>query len=125
MKTCTKCFVDKDESEFYKHRPPHTGIFKRCIECCKKYKSRDASMRWTAKNIYGISLEEYRERKAQVTQCPICLRDDVDLHLDHNKDTGKIRAFLCRSCNMGLGLFHHDADRLHRAAVYITHHDGV
>ncbi len=39
--------------------------------------------------------------------------------LDHNHDSGQIRGALCRSCNLGLGLFNDDSNRLRDAAAYL------
>jgi len=44
------------------------------------------------------------------------------LSADHDRSSGKIRALLCRSCNLALGYFHHDAELLRRAADYLERH---
>ena len=45
-------------------------------------------------------------------------------HIDHDHETGKVRALLCGTCNLGLGTFGHSPERLRRAADYIEHHNG-
>ena len=54
---------------------------------------------------YGITKQEYDALKiAHDKQCYIC--GDTDrIGLDHNHKTGKIRKFLCRRCNMLVGLY--------------------
>jgi hypothetical protein len=42
------------------------------------------------------------------------------LHLDHCHQTGLLRGFLCRSCNVALGLVKEDAGRLFSLACWIT-----
>lgn len=40
--------------------------------------------------------------------------------IDHEHDTGEIRALLCIECNSGLGFFKERADLLERATLYIA-----
>lgn len=49
--------------------------------------------------------------------CVIC--GDEDVVLDHCHVSGKIRGALCQRCNMGLGQFQDDPNRLRAAALYI------
>lgn len=53
-------------------------------------------------------------------KCELCGGVSVrELHMDHNHLTGKIRGFLCHSCNLGLGLFKDNVDVLTRAIIWI------
>ena len=56
--------------------------------------------------------------------CPICLRPTARKHFvsDHCHETGLGRAWICRSCNAGLGMFKDDACALERAVAYLLHH---
>jgi recombination endonuclease VII len=54
--------------------------------------------------------------------CAICgraPRPGKHLHVDHDHDTGRVRGLLCFSCNVGVGNFHHDTERIARAAEYL------
>jgi hypothetical protein len=49
--------------------------------------------------------------------CPLCGRGPT--HLDHDHATGRIRGWLCRSCNLALGLMAEDPVLLRRLADWI------
>lgn len=57
-------------------------------------------------------------------ECPICHRglDELDhgLVVDHDHETGKVRALLCGNCNTALGLLGDDVARIERAATYVS-----
>lgn len=75
---------------------------------------------------YGITLEEYEKKLlAQNGQCQICQRPipiGRNSHLDHDHLTGKLRDFLCRDCNFGLGRFKDQPELLRKAAEYLEMH---
>jgi len=56
---------------------------------------------------YGITLNELKQMyKNQNGVCEICKRgfkNTRDLVIDHDHETGKTRAILCRSCNSTVG----------------------
>lgn len=62
------------------------------------------------------------DKFTQSTHCPICQRPIEEigtLHLDHCHKSGKFRGFVCGKCNIGLGHFQDDPDRLIAAANYL------
>lgn len=77
----------------------------------KKYylKSKDRFKKnarsWHLKKKYGITVEQYDEiLKSQYGSCAICDRIfDINLAVDHNHETGKIRGLLCFVCNVTVG----------------------
>lgn len=95
-------------------RPHHAkGLCKRCYGPTR---DRRAGL---LRQLYGLSRAEFEELvAAQEGRCAICHREAL-LVVDHDHDTGAIRALLCNSCNRALGLFGDDEDRLADAIVYL------
>lgn len=50
----------------------------------------------------------------------ICKKYADPLCLDHDHETGRLRGWLCRQCNTGLGYFKDSVDFLHSAISYLT-----
>lgn len=77
--------------------------------------------RW---RLYGMSDDDYMAfYDAQNGRCRACLvafDDDVyGMCVDHDHSTGIVRGLLCSPCNVGLGMFGDDPERLERAARYL------
>lgn len=76
---------------------------------------------------YGLTPEDIAQMRAdQLDLCAICNGEHIGpgnrLHIDHDHETGKVRALLCARCDTLLGLAHHDATRLRSAADYLDKH---
>ena len=52
--------------------------------------------------------------------CPICNGTSPKWYLDHSWETGEFRAWLCNSCNIGLGQFRDNIDLLNKAIAYLN-----
>lgn len=73
---------------------------------------------------YGITPDEYRAiLEIQGGGCDICGRTTARgrgrFHIDHCHETNTVRGILCSDCNLGLGKFEDDPERLEHAAVYL------
>jgi len=69
---------------------------------------------------YGLTLQDYRAiLERQGNACGICKAPAKPLCIDHCHATGKVRGFLCRECNLGLGNYRDDPARMRAAAVYL------
>lgn len=70
---------------------------------------------------YRIKIEEYeRKKNEQDGRCAICGEvPEKPLHYDHDHGTGAFRGFLCGPCNIGLGCFCDNVQRLERAIAYL------
>jgi hypothetical protein len=75
------------------------------------------------KTKFGISLEFYEEMVGlRGGRCDICGHKSNgrgSLHVDHDHISGKVRGLLCSSCNLALGLFQDEPDRLLAAEKYL------
>lgn len=87
-----------------------------------KYNSRNCKL----KKKFGLSFEDYQEMHLmQEGLCAICKRPsqtEALLAVDHDHITGKVRALLCASCNMGIGQFDENVERMEAAIAYIKEH---
>lgn len=69
---------------------------------------------------YGLTPEQYAEMYvAQDGCCAICGLWQEVLVVDHDHETNRVRGLLCDGCNLGLGKFGDDPDRLETAATYL------
>ena len=80
---------------------------------------------------YGITIEEYKAMiVAQDNKCAICFLPETkiwrgkqtELCLDHCHKNGGLRQLLCFQCNLGLGAFKDDPQRLQSAITYLKKH---
>lgn len=60
----------------------------------------------------------------EIWECPICKKRTIPgltskVVLDHDHETGKPRAWICDSCNTGLGRFQDNIDILENAIEYL------
>jgi hypothetical protein len=67
----------------------------------------------------------WNEQKGMCAICTDKLVRDKTTHVDHDHDTGKVRALLCANCNKGIGLLKDSALVCARAAVYLARHKGT
>jgi len=128
MKTCKTCQLEKPLSEFYQFT--QKGRTKRarpdCKLCYREYirnrnrANPDLVKHWDLRRYYGITLEDFNTMaKSQNWLCAICDRKKK-LSVDHDHKTGVVRKLLCRSCNLGIGLFEESIKRLQRAIHYLV-----
>ena len=81
------------------------------------------------KSLYGMKPGEYTLMfSAQGGKCAICGTTEAggrgtSFHIDHDHNTGKIRALLCSNCNTGLGKFKNRATLLKAAKFFQDHED--
>ena len=77
------------------------------------------------KRKYGLTLEGFEALLAsQGGGCAICGKADAD-NVDHDHETGQVRGILCWNCNIAIGQFEDDADRVVAAAAYLDRDDEL
>lgn len=69
---------------------------------------------------YKIDLEREALLAAQGENCLICKDRMNPAHYDHDHVTGKFRGYLCLNCNVGLGMFKDNPERLLAAIEYLS-----
>lgn len=90
------------------------GLCRACYRTERKFQKK-----------YGIEFADYDVMlQVQAGRCIVCDREfgKRKPHVDHCHSTGMVRGLLCYTCNVGLGSFGDDPDRLRSAALYIESH---
>ena len=80
---------------------------------------------------YELTIDEYMDLKeSQDSCCYICGMHEMPhgkhrggLCLDHCHDTGKVRKFLCNTCNMLVGMFESRPEQYLNVIQYVQDHN--
>jgi len=108
---------NKEASQQRNHEWRQTNRIKR-REYMREYDKKYAFRRKWRK--YKLSSEEYHSLlEAQNNSCAICFCQSRPLVVDHSHVTGKVRGFLCRQCNTGIGLLGDEYVGISSAADYL------
>ncbi len=78
---------------------------------------------------YGLTMEQWNALfEAQKGCCAICRKHSSEikrgLAVDHNHETGVVRALLCQPCNIAIGMFAEDPSTLAAAIEYLRRHNS-
>lgn len=96
----------------------------------REYRKRNFDLHrgWDLKKDFGITVDVYQTLfDEQGGVCAICARPETAtrggrvkwMAVDHCHDTGVIRGLLCSACNVAIGAFDDDIERLERAIAYL------
>jgi len=94
----------------------------------KRFPSHAKMKHYQRKYRYGLDEHEVRAIvDHQGGRCGICAREirldatawNDQVHLDHDHETGEVRAALCRRCNAGIGFLGEDTTTMKRAVAYV------
>lgn len=106
------------KSKLYRHS-------KKGKETQNKYiiKSRIYRKERRLKKEYGMTLVDYNLLYLkQKKSCAICFNRLLDLKIDHDHETGKVRGLLYSSCNCAIGLMKDNTENLMSAIKYLNGH---
>ena len=126
-KWCPDCDSVKPLSDFPRARGNKNGRHSYCKPCHNArgratLESVGGSRTYHLKRRYGITaLEADAMLAEQGGLCAIC-KVAPAAHVDHDHETGAVRALLCFNCNGGLGQFKDNPQALHAAAYYVQLH---
>ena len=133
-RNCREKLPDRREVSRAFHSRPEVrerkNASRRLATAADPAKRREQNFR-SALGRYGLTAEQHAAMlTAQDGRCAICgdppnpngIKAGSRLHVDHCHATGRVRALLCNSCNRGIGYFHDDAERMRKAAEYVTTH---
>ena len=137
MKNCAKCGESKPFDQFYKDRAKKDGLRNFCSLCDRqksetRRKNFPDKVRNEVRNSkyikkYGITAVDVENmRNAQNNKCDICyqeLKSGIFTCVDHDHKTGKVRALLCRGCNLVLGNAQDSTQVLSNAILYLEKHN--
>ncbi len=121
LKWCRECKQEKLGIHFAKNQfGKNNRILRRpvCKECYAQKKTIDPKLR-------RVYVKEHPAPAIGTRfTCPICQKSKIREHknevcLDHNHKTGKIRGWICGSCNASIGKFNEDVNILERAIKWL------
>lgn len=126
LRECNKCGLSKPTTEFY-DRKKADGTPRRqfCCKTCESLRIKswrkanpDAQKiidrRARYKSTYGLDVDTVPTKG----DCPICLRSDLKLVVDHCHTHGHVRDFICYSCNTLLGHIE-NKDKMQKVKEYL------
>lgn len=144
IKKCASCGV---EGPHYKQASSKDGFDRLCVKCRKEYRDspegkakaskwrsdhKYSSKAWVLSHKYKLTREVYDEMLSkQNNACAICGRELCTLEVynkelkpskpcvDHDHSSGMVRGLLCSRCNVAVGMFEDDPERMLSAAVYL------
>ena len=137
MKTCKKCGKEKPLESFpwqYDSNGRTNRRVNSCFTCKSSVRSEEGWKKKAVKNRDRLRLKKWRDSGLNITAsqyqemllsqngvCAVCGSPGKGrrLAVDHCHKTGIIRGLLCSSCNLGIGYFGDDPDRLRQAIKYL------
>lgn len=124
-KRCPACGETKQLAEFAVNRSFRRDVGTYCLPCHNRIvrenvqKNHGTTRNAHLKRRYGLTHDDVAAMvEAQGGACAICRVRPAE-HVDHDHETGDVRGILCFTCNVGLGNFGDDPDRMELAVRYL------
>lgn len=128
QKWCSACHHELPISCFGRNRATGDGLTSYCRECHNetgrknRIKKHGSTRHYHLMRRYGLSEVEVEAMiRRQGGFCAACRRKPAE-HVDHDHETGAVRAVLCFTCNVALGNIRDDADLLYMLSEYLEAH---
>ena len=128
-KICRTCKQEKPLDEFHVDRDKLDGHKSQCKECNKEARKEFYEQHpgfaaiESRRKRYKLDQDEYLKMvESQQSRCFIC-RDERKLHVDHDHTTQKVRALICRDCNLMIGYAGEDPLILSAVIQYLEFFD--
>lgn len=129
-KRCPSCGETKPLEGFAINRTQPRDVGSYCLPCHNRIVRENrilihgSTRNFHLKRRYGLVDEDVAAMvEAQGGSCAICQVKPA-AHVDHDHATGEVRGILCFTCNVGLGNFDDEPDRLLLAHRYLTRPDA-
>lgn len=129
---CAECKQFLSVVDFYKCTRRKDGLRGKCKTCWNAQSTDHYNVNkddWRStyyKRKYNISLIDYEDMLVkQNGVCAVCGGVETNSRLnhfcvDHNHDTGEVRALLCSQCNLLLGKFENNLDLFDKFIEYLS-----
>ena len=123
FKICRECNLEKPREDFAKNQiGKDNRILRRPI--CKTCYSAKKPIPPKIRKEYELKHPKPKPSRENPFICPICRRNYYGEHLnqivlDHSHKSGKIRGWICGSCNASIGKFKEDISILQRAISWL------
>lgn len=123
-KVCNVCHRLLDTTNFDKNQNGKDNRSVRRPSC------KECRVHIDGVNVSGADRRAFEAKKPELERftCPVCKKTTIPgltskVVLDHNHETGKVRGWICDSCNTGLGRFKDNIELIKSALNYITSQD--
>ncbi len=118
---------NRDRVREQRERAHQAAPEKRRERQARWWKRRAEALTWKrrcqeVKRLFGLERGQYEAMiRVQQNLCAVCGCPPPIRYLavDHDHDTGEVRALLCRNCNLGIANFRENIHHLHAAADYL------
>ena len=117
-----RTYMQEYHAKRYKENPGAVLARNKAWRDANPEKVRAQQRAYRFRTRYGITLEEYEHLiEAQHGRCAICGETPTrTLRVDHDHVTGAVRGLLCHACNVGIGFFKDDLEKLRAAIRYLA-----
>lgn len=113
-KVCPRCGETKPLNQFYADSSRFDGRRTQCKKCDLAIGMNKGAQR---RRVFGPVPPDH--------SCPICERVAPRWDLDHDHDTGVIRDYVCRGCNVNMDRFVGKHPRAEATARYLALHGST